>query len=130
MAKRSLPKAAIADLVECAEFESKYTKEPAADILKGYIKLMDKYSDYFFDSPWPKDFNFQYATTFNKTDYDFLSAATKEDFNDKMETMCIKKNLFLKGFNTFGKLLWTQQAFQKELDKCPSEDSDKTQVTV
>ena len=122
MVKRSLPKAAIADLVECAEFESKYTKEPAADILKGYIKLMDKYSYYFFDSPWPKDFSFQYATTFNETDYDFLAAATKEDFNDKMETMYIKKNLFLTGFNTFGKLLWTYQAFEKQINEPTAEE--------
>ena len=115
MVKRSLPKAAVADLIEGAKFASKYTKEPPADIFKGYIKLMDKYSDYFFSQPWAKNYNFEAATTFTETDYAFLSAATEEDYNDRFETMCLKKNLYLTGFNIMGKLLWTQQSFEKQL---------------
>ena len=115
MGKGKLPKAVIADLAGCAEHESKHTKEPAADILKGYIKLMDKYRDYFFDSPWPKEYNFEYSTTFTQTDINFLLAATPEDYCDRLETMCIKKNLYLTGFMAYGKLIWTQQAFEKQL---------------
>lgn len=115
MGKGKLPKAAIADLVECAEHESKYTKEPATDILKGYIRLMNQYRDYFFDSSWPKEYNFEYSTTFTETDIHFLLAATPEDYWDRFETMLIKKNLYLTGFMAYGKLLWTQQAFDKEL---------------
>ena len=121
MVKRKLPKAAIADLMETAEFASRHTHEPAGDILKGYIKLMDKYSDYFFDQPWPKDYNFEAATTFTETDYAFLAAATEEDYSGRFETMLLKKNLYITGFNTFGKLLWTQQAFEKELAKAPDD---------
>ena len=121
MGKGKLPKAAIADLVECAEHESKYTKQPAADILKGYIKLMNKYQDYFFDAPWPKEYNFQYSTTFTETDINFLLADPEEDYWDRFETMCIKKNLYLTGFMAYGKLLWTQQAFEKELAKVPDD---------
>ena len=114
MVKRKLPKAAIADLMETAQFASKHTGEPAADILKGYIKLMDKYSDYFFDTPWPKDYNFEAATTFNETDYAFLTAANEEDYNDRFQTMLLKKNLYLNGFNTMGMLIWTQQAYEEQ----------------
>ncbi len=117
MGKGKLPRAAIADLAECAEFESKYTKQPPTDIFKHYIKLMDKYRDYFFDSAWPKEFNIEYATTFTQTDSDFLEVEDQEEFSERLETMCIKKNLYLTGFNTFGKLLWTQQALQKELEQ-------------
>jgi hypothetical protein len=117
LGKGKLPKAAIADLIECAEFESKYTKQPPADIFKHYIKLMDKYRDYFFDSAWPKDYNFEYATTFTQTDFDFIDVEDQSEFSDRLETMCIKKNLFLNGFSTFGKVLWTQQALQKELEQ-------------
>jgi hypothetical protein len=113
MGKGKLPKAAIADLVECAEHESKYTKLPAADILKRYINLMNKYRHYFFDSPWPKEYNFEYSTTFTETDINFLLAATPEDYYDRLETMCLKKNLYLTGFMAYGKLLWTQQAYEK-----------------
>jgi hypothetical protein len=112
MGKRKLPKAAIADLMECAEFESKYTHKPAGNILKGYIKLMDKYSDYFFSQPWPKDYNFEAATTFTETDFAFLAAAT-EEFGDRFETMLLKKNLYLNGFNIMGILIWTQQAYKE-----------------
>ena len=115
MVKRKLPKAALADLMEAAEFVSRHTGEPVADILKGYIKLMDKYSDYFFSQPWPRDYNFEYATTFTETDINFLVAATEEDYSDRFETMCLKKNLYLTGFNIMGKLLWTQQSFEKQL---------------
>ena len=114
MVKRKLPKAAIADLIEGAEFASKYTKEPPADILKGYIKLMDKYSDYFFSQPWPRDYNFEDATTFNETDFAFLAAATEEDYNDSFQTMLLKKNLYLNGFQTMSMLICTQQAYEKQ----------------
>ena len=99
--------------MECAEFESKYTHEPAGKILKGYIKLMDKYSDYFFDQPWPKDYNFEAATSFNETDHAFL-AANNEEYGDRFQTMLLKKNLYLNGFNTMGMLLWTQQSYEKQ----------------
>jgi hypothetical protein len=119
MGKEKLPKAAIASIVECAKEESKYTKVPAQNILKHYIALMDKYRSYFFDSPWPQEFKIDDATAFTETDYAFMVKATEEDYLDRLETMCIKKNLYQTGFMAYGKLIWTQQAFEKELSKVP-----------
>lgn len=121
MGKDNLPKAAIADLVECAKEESKYTKVPAPNILKHYISLMDKYRSYFFDSPWPEEFKIDYATTFTETDINFLLATTEGDYWDRFETMCIKKNLYQTGLMSWGKMFWTPQAFEKELAKVPDD---------
>ena len=121
MGKDKLPKAAVADLVECAKEESKYTKVPAPNILKHYITLMDKYRSYFFDSPWPQEFKIEDATTFTETDINFLAACTEEDYLDRLETMYIKKNLYQTGIMAWGKMFWTPQAFQKELDKVPDD---------
>ena len=118
MNKDKLPKAAIPSIVECAKEESKYTKVPAPKILKHYFTLMDKYRSYFFDSPWPQEFKIDDATTFTETDIHFLAAyAENDDYLDRLETMCIKKNLYQTGFMAYGKLIWTQQAFEKELSK-------------
>ena len=122
MGKDKLPKAAIPDLVECAKEESKYTKVPAPKILKHYISLMDKYCSYFFYSPWPQEFKIDYATTFTETDIHFLyESIEKDDYLDRFETMCIKKNLYQTGIMSWGKMYWTPQAFEKELAKVPDD---------
>jgi hypothetical protein len=120
MGKDKLPKAAIPSLVECAKEESKYTKVPAQNILKHYFTLMDKYRSYFFDSPWPQEFNIDVATTFTETDIKFLCEAT-EDYPDRHEIMCIKKNLYQTGIMSWGKMCWTPKAFEKELEKVPDD---------
>ena len=82
---------------------------------------MGKYRSYFFDSPCPQEFKIDNAITFTETDIHFLVACTEEDYLDRLETMCIKKNLYQTGFMACGKILWTQQAFEKELTKVPDD---------
>lgn len=89
------------------------TEEPAAEILKKYLALMDKYDYYFFDEPWPENYNYEAATTFTETDHAFLSA-NKEEFADRFETMLLKKSLFLNGFMGPIGMMWTQQAYDEQ----------------
>jgi hypothetical protein len=129
MGKDKLPKSAIPDIVECAKYESKYTKEPVSEVLKHYFGLMNRYRGYFFDASWPKEYEIDYATTFNDTDITFLEDCNDEEFSDRLETVCIKKNLFEKGFMTFGKLWWTFDAFKKQVEASVKEEQAKHSLT-
>jgi hypothetical protein len=103
----------MADLVMTAEFFANFEGESAAEILKTYLGLMDKYSDYFFDEPWPINYDFDKATTFTEADRAFLSCS-KEEFNERLETLEIKKNLWLNGFMGPIGMMWTQQTYDEQ----------------
>ena len=111
--KRKIPRKALEDLVLMCEWESKKSGEPASDIFKRYLGLMNKYADYFFDKPWPKDYCFEEATTFTDEDLDFLSENNKE-FKERFDTMCLKKNMHLGGFMGVFGMFWTWQAYFKQ----------------
>ena len=112
MGKRKIPRAALADLVETCELMSRLSGEPAGEILKGYLGLMDKYDYYFFSEPWSENYDFERATTFTEADHAFLSA-NKEEFEDRFWTVLLKKNLYLNGFMGIG-MMWTQQAYDEQ----------------
>jgi hypothetical protein len=115
--KCKLPRAAMNDLVMTAEFFAKFDDgEPAGKILKTYLKLMDKYSDYFFSEPWPENYNYEKATTFTETDQAFL-AEKKEEFNERWETVLLKKNFFLNGFMGPIGIMWTQTTYNEQFGK-------------
>lgn len=113
MGKRNIPRAAFDDLADTCERLSKSSGEPAGEILKRYLGLMKKYEDYFFSEPWPEEYNFDKATSFTDEDIAFLSA-NEEEFADRLETILIRKNIFLNGFmNVFG-MMWTEHAYQEQ----------------
>jgi len=111
--KRKIPRKALEPLMEMCEWLSKETGKPATDIFKRYLGLMDKYADYFFSEPWPKDYVYEEATTFTDEDLDFL---LKRDgkFWERFETICLKKNMYLEGFMGYFGMYWTRQAFYEE----------------
>jgi hypothetical protein len=111
--KRKIPRAALADLAMTCEFFSNVTGEPAGENLKRYLALMDKYDYYFFNEPWPENYDYKKATAFTETDQAFLSA-NKEEFDDRYETVLIKKNLYLNGFMGPIGMMWTQQAYEEQ----------------
>jgi hypothetical protein len=116
MRKRKLPRAAMADLVMTAEFFSKFDDgKPAGEILKTYLTLMDKYSDYFFSESWPENYDYDKATTFTETDQAFLEA-NKEEHAERWKTVLLKKNMYLNGFMGPIGMMWTQQAYQEAED--------------
>lgn len=113
MGRRKIPRAAIADLAETCELMSKLTGGPAAEILKGYLGLMDKYDYYFFSEAWPENYDYEKAITFTEADQAFL-AANKEEFADRFQTMLLKKNLYLNGFQGPIGMMWTQHAYNEQ----------------
>jgi len=88
-------------------------RKPASEILKRYIGLMNKYADYFFDKPWPPKYDYEEATTFTDEDLEFLYE-NEEEFWERFETMCLKKNMYLDGFMGIFGMYWTRQAFYEE----------------
>jgi len=92
---------------------SKLTGGPAAQILKSYLGLMDKYDYYFFNELWPENYDYEKATTFTEADQAFLSA-NKEEFADRFQTVLLKKNLYLNGFMGPIGMMWTQQAYEEQ----------------
>lgn len=115
MGRRKIPRAALADLAETCEFMSRLTGEPAGEILKSYLGLMDKYDYYFFNEPWPENYDFEKATTFTEADRSFLSANQKE-FQERFWTVLLKKNFYLNGFMGPIGMMWTQQAYDEKHD--------------
>lgn len=88
-------------------------REPASDVFKRYIGLMNKYADYFFDKPWPSKYDYEEATTFTDEDLEFLYE-NEEEFWERFQTMCLKKNMYLDGFMGIFGMYWTRQAFYEE----------------
>jgi hypothetical protein len=111
--KCRIPRAAIAGLAEMCEYIGKHHNEPAAVSLKRYLGLMEKYADYFFDEPWPVEYDFEKATAFTDTDEAFLFAGD-EDFQDRLTTVCLKKNIYVKGFMGIWGMFWTEQAYHTQ----------------
>lgn len=99
--------------MEMCKWMSREGGETAADIFKRYLELMDKYDYYFFSEPWPKEYNYEKATTFTKEDLKFLFE-NEEEFVDRFDTVCLKKNVYLDGFMGYFGMYWTEQAFHKE----------------
>lgn len=115
--KRKLPKAAVAQLVSAAEEASKEaTDETATEIFKEYLRLMDKYSDYFFSEPWPKKFDYKRVTTFTREDLDFIDE-NEDEYEDRVMTVFLKKNISFAGFAIKGGWSWTYQAYYKQFIK-------------
>jgi hypothetical protein len=99
--------------MEMCEWLSRENGKPATEIFKRYLGLMDKYDGYFFSEPWPKEYNYEKATTFTEEDREFLFE-NEEEFGDRFDTVCLKKNMYLDGFMGYFGMYWTEQAFHKE----------------
>jgi hypothetical protein len=111
--KRKIPRAAIADLAEMCKFLGKLNKEPPSESLKLYLDLMKVYADYFFDEPWPMEYDFEKATTFTNAEQAFLFAE-EEELQIRLATVCLKKNIYVKGFMGIWGMYWTEQAYHKQ----------------
>lgn len=74
---------------------------------------MDKYDYYFFSEPWPENYSDDAATTFTEADQAFLSA-NKEEFQERFQTVLLKKNFYLNGFQGPIGMMWTQDAYDEQ----------------
>jgi hypothetical protein len=100
--------------MQTCELLSKEWEEPATEIFKRFLQLMNKYADYFFSKPWPRKYDYDEATTFADEDLEFLFES-KEEFQDRYTTVCLKKNMYLEGgFMGYFGMFWTEQAFHEK----------------
>jgi len=115
MKRKKIPRKAVERLMTHCEFLSRESEQTAAEILKAYLELMKKYADYFFSGPWPKQYDYEAATTFTDDDLDFLTDGKKEEAAERFETMLLRKNINLAtGFVELIGPFWTWQAFHDE----------------
>ena len=97
------------------EWLSKQSEQTAAEIFQEYLGLMRKYADYFFRDPWPKQYDFEAATTFADADLEFLSDGTEGEYAERLKTLLLRKNINLEhGFMQLIGPFWTWQAFHEE----------------
>jgi len=99
--------------MQLCEWMSKEGGKPARDIFKRYLGLMNKYADYFFHQPWPRKYDHEEATAFTDEDLEFLHE-NNEEFWERFETMCLKKNMYLDGFMGYFGMYWTRQAYYEK----------------
>jgi hypothetical protein len=112
-----VPEAALKQMMASAQENSKKAKgKTAQEIYKNYLRLMDKYRDYFFSEPWPKKWDIKRATTFLREDLDFIDK-NDDEFEDRILTVFMKKNISLEGFNAMWGMFWTEQAYRKQFVK-------------
>lgn len=114
-AKRKLPRNSVESLMDACEMLSEEGGKSAAAIFKYFLKLMDKYDDYFFSNPWPQKFDINESTTLTDEDWDFLRKGRKNELLDRYMTVCLKKNMNLEdGFAGYFGIYWTQKAFHEK----------------
>jgi hypothetical protein len=112
-----LPRVALEQMMAAAQEASEQGKGMTAqEIFKEYyLRLMDKYRDYFFSDPWPKKWNINHVTTFSREDLDFIDE-NDDDFEDRVMTVILKKNVSLEGYNSLG-ADWTYRAYREQFVK-------------
>lgn len=133
--RRKLPRTAIEDLTETCNLMSKCSGQPAQEIFKRYLRLIDKYDYYFFSGPWPAKYDFTQATTFTEEDMQFLLGTEKEtvdisEASDRFDVVCLKKSISLEGSPGFWGIFWAHQALEEKLEtttnycQAPKESKD------
>ena len=116
--RRQLPKATIQQLIEMCEAMTQLFGGSAPERFERYLGLMNKYDYYFFSEEWPAKYNYDEATTFTQKDLNFLHGAEteaidKSEFQDRLDIVCLRKNMSLEGFEGFFGMLWTMNALER-----------------
>lgn len=119
--QRKLPRTAIEDLTETCNLMGKCSGQPAQEIFKRYLQLIDKYDYYFFSGPWPAKYDFTQATTFTEEDMQFLLGTEKErvdisEASDRFDVVCLKKSISLEGSPGFWGIFWAYEALEEKLE--------------
>jgi hypothetical protein len=110
--RRKIPRNALEPLMQTCEWISWETEMKPSEIFKYFLGLMSKYEDYFYSQPWPKNYDFEKATSFTDEDLDFLE--TENDFGERLTTVALKKNMYVQGFMGYFGMFWTRKAFHKQ----------------
>jgi|SRR3990170_118928 len=105
-------------ILSCCTYIADLFGASAAERFDRYLRLMNKYDYYFFSEEWPAKYNYDDATTFNQKDLNFLhgieeAATDKSESRERLDTICLRRNVSLEGFEGFFAMLWTMNALKR-----------------
>ena len=112
--KRKIPKASVEPFLAACEMYSKLSGKPAANWFNYFMGLIDHYSEYFFSEPWPQKFDIHESTKFSEEDIEFLFENKDGTLDDRLTTVCLRKNFDHEGFMGYFGMIWTDKAYHKQ----------------
>jgi len=126
---KTIPQNALIPLTELCNLLSRLSqnKEPIS-VLKDVIQAMDKYSDYFFNQPWPQQHNYGQTTDFSSLDLDFIKSTSPDETISPEHLVCIRKNINHKnGLLPIG-FFWTLWTLSQKLSRNPEDPPQNIQT--
>jgi hypothetical protein len=89
---------------------------------------MNQHSEYFFNQPWPRRYNYNQTTDITNTDQDFLDIKSESETFSPLHLLCIKKNInHQNGFLPIG-FLWTLWTLNQKLNANPQDPLQNIQT--
>ncbi|HKZ94941.1 MAG TPA: terminase family protein [Candidatus Bathyarchaeia archaeon] len=116
---KTIPQNALPPLTELCRLLSQILNTEPITTLKNIIQAMNTHSDYFFNQPWPRKYNFNQATECCPADLDFINNQQQNENLNPTHLLCIKKNInHQNGFTPIG-FLWTLWTLNQKLNRNP-----------
>jgi len=98
--KLRIPRKALEPLIETCDELSVDWEKPADEIFKDFLKMMKKYSDFFFSKPFPESLLKHPKLGFEDEEYEFIkSAESYRDECNRFLVVCLRRNMSMKGFD-------------------------------
>jgi len=80
--------------------------EGSEELFRHLLENMEEHGCYFFKEGWPRGYSYDYATSLNREDLEFIGGDSEDRF-ERVLTVCMKKNINLAyGFSSIG-FLWS-----------------------
>ena len=100
MKKLRIPRKAVQPLTEaCIELSEDWGK-PADEIFEECLRMMKKYSKFFFSQPFPETVKKTHKLGLNDDEYAFIEAAkTYRDECNRFLVVCLRRNMSMEGFD-------------------------------
>jgi hypothetical protein len=117
--RKRLPKKAIAPLMEFCEWYVEGREESPVEFFRRLLENMNRYQDYFFDRPWPKEFVYRDAAEFTRKDIEFIkNSRDDKEFVERAILVVVKKLINYKtGFQWAYPFEWILDALIERLEK-------------
>ena len=97
--RQAIPKKAVKPLIEhCNRWGGK-TGRSGAEVFQEYLVWIQRYGDYFFDSPWPPKHIRKWGMTLDEEECEFIEESNSyEEEISRFTVALLKRNLSLEGF--------------------------------
>ena len=99
--RKKIPRKAVEPLMETCENLSKEWGKPATTIFREFLELMNKYADYFFDEPWPREPERHFGLKDEELEI-IEGGRSHEELGERFTLVCLRRNISLEGFDQEG----------------------------